>query len=93
MRSPLLDDVNVNVRGAGGHALAGGRPFRGTSARQRTGIPSAAAASILGTTRTDKDVIFFYGQYAHYGGGNTELRDIPRDGRTRDDKKSIEATY
>jgi len=43
--------------------------------------------------QTDKDVIFFYGQYADYGGGNTEFRDIPTDGRTRDDKKSIEATY
>jgi len=42
---------------------------------------------------TDKDVIFFYGQYADYGGGNTEFRDIPTDGRARDEKKAIEATY
>jgi hypothetical protein len=43
--------------------------------------------------QTDKDIIFFYGQYADYGGGNTEFRDIPTDNRPRDDKKAIEATY
>jgi hypothetical protein len=42
---------------------------------------------------TDKDVIFFYGQYSDYGGGNTEFRDIPTDGRARTAEKSIEATY
>jgi hypothetical protein len=43
--------------------------------------------------QTDKDIIFFYGQYSDYGGGNTEFRDIPTDGRPRDEKKAIEATY
>ncbi len=31
----------------------------------------------------DKDVIFFYGANADYGGGNAEFRDIPTDGRAR----------
>lgn len=43
--------------------------------------------------QTDKDIIFFYGQYADYGGGNTEFRDIPTDGRARNAEKAIEATY
>jgi hypothetical protein len=43
--------------------------------------------------QTDKDIIFFYGQYADYGGGNTEFRDIPTDGRARSETKAIEATY
>ena len=43
--------------------------------------------------QTDKDILFFYGQYADYGGGNTEFRDIPTDGRARDPKKAIEGTY
>ncbi len=43
--------------------------------------------------QTDKDVIFFYGQYADYGGGNTEFRDIPTDGRARNAQKAVEATY
>ncbi len=43
--------------------------------------------------QTDKDIIFFYGQYSDYGGGNTEFRDIPIDGRARTKEKSIEATY
>ncbi|MGE5101874.1 MAG: hypothetical protein ACM3SX_17970, partial [Deltaproteobacteria bacterium] len=43
--------------------------------------------------QSDKDIIFFYGQYADYGGGNTEFRDIPTDGRKRTAEKSLEATY
>jgi len=43
--------------------------------------------------QTDKDIIFFYGPYSDYGGGNAEFRDIPTDGRPRDEKKAIEATY
>ncbi|HVZ22668.1 MAG TPA: hypothetical protein VG871_16455 [Vicinamibacterales bacterium] len=43
--------------------------------------------------QTDKDIILFYGQYADYGGGNTEFRDIPTDGRARSDEKSLESTY
>jgi hypothetical protein len=42
---------------------------------------------------TDKDIIFFYGQYSDYGGGNTEFRDIPTDGRARTKEKELEATY
>ncbi len=42
---------------------------------------------------TDKDIIFFYNQYADYGGGNTEFRDIPTDGRARNEQKAIEGTY
>lgn len=43
--------------------------------------------------QTDKDIIFFYSQYSDYGGGNTEFRDIPTDGRARTAEKSLEATY
>ena len=43
--------------------------------------------------QSDKDILFLYGQYSDYGGGNTEFRDIPTDGRPRNKEKSIEATY
>jgi hypothetical protein len=43
--------------------------------------------------QTDKDIIFFYGQYADYGGGNTEVRDIPTDGRQRNARTTNVATY
>jgi hypothetical protein len=43
--------------------------------------------------QTDKDILFFYRQYADYGGGNTEFRDIPTDGRARSEQKAIESTY
>ena len=43
--------------------------------------------------QSDKDIMFFYGQYADYGGGNTEFRDIPTDGRPRNAQKAIEGTY
>jgi hypothetical protein len=43
--------------------------------------------------QTDNDVIFFYNAYADYGGGNTEFRDIPTDGRARDPQKAILGTY
>jgi hypothetical protein len=43
--------------------------------------------------QTDKDIIMFYRQYADYGGGNTEFRDIPTDGRARNPEKELEATY
>ena len=33
------------------------------------------------------------GQYADYGGGNTEFRDIPTDGRARTAEKEFESTY
>jgi hypothetical protein len=43
--------------------------------------------------QTDKDILLFYSQYADYGGGNTEFRDIPIDGRARTKEKALEATY
>jgi hypothetical protein len=43
--------------------------------------------------QTDKDLLMFYRQYADYGGGNTEFRDIPTDGRARNAQTAIVATY
>jgi len=43
--------------------------------------------------QTDKDILMFYRQYADYGGGNTEFRDVPTDGRQRNAQRAIEATY
>ena len=57
---------------------------------QPLGIPRQGTPRRI--IQTDKDVIFFYGTYADYGGGNTEFRDIPTDGRERD-TKSVEAFY
>jgi hypothetical protein len=41
----------------------------------------------------EKDVIFFYGANADYGGGNAEFRDIPTDGRKRNPRSASLATY
>jgi hypothetical protein len=41
----------------------------------------------------DKDIIFFYGANADYGGGNQEYRDIPTDGRERNPRMASLATY
>jgi hypothetical protein len=41
----------------------------------------------------DKDVIFFYGANADYGGGNAEFRDIPTDGRQRNTRTASLAMY
>ena len=41
----------------------------------------------------DKDVIFFYGANADYGGGAAEFRDIPTDGRQRNARTQSLATY
>ena len=41
----------------------------------------------------DKDVIFFYGANADYGGGNAEFRDIPTDGRQRNPRTQSLATF
>jgi hypothetical protein len=41
----------------------------------------------------DKDVIFFYGANADYGGGNAEFRDIPTDGRQRNARTASLAMY
>ena len=43
--------------------------------------------------QTDKDILMFYRQYADYGGGNTEFRDVPTDGRARNAQTAIVATY
>jgi hypothetical protein len=43
--------------------------------------------------QTDKDVIFFYGANADYGGGNAEFRDIPTDGRQRNARNENLATF
>ena len=43
--------------------------------------------------QTDKDIIFFYGQYADYGGGNSEYRDIPTDARQRNAQTELLPTY
>jgi hypothetical protein len=43
--------------------------------------------------QSEKDIIFFYRQYADYGGGNTEFRDIPTDGRARNAQTEIVGTY
>ena len=41
----------------------------------------------------DKDVIFFYGPNADYGGGAAEFRDIPTDGRQRNERTKSLAMY
>jgi hypothetical protein len=41
----------------------------------------------------DKDVIFFYGANADYGGGAAEFRDIPTDGRQRNTRTQSLAMY
>src|SRR4029079_16009364 len=41
----------------------------------------------------DKDVIFFYGPNADYGGGAAEFRDMPTDGRERNQRTQSLATY
>ncbi len=43
--------------------------------------------------QNDKDILMFYRQYADYGGGNTEFRDIPTDNRARNDATAIVGTY
>jgi hypothetical protein len=58
---------------------------------QPLGIPRQGTPMRI--IQADKDIIFFYRQYADYGGGNTEFRDIPTDGRARSEQKAIEATY
>jgi len=57
---------------------------------QPLGIPRQGTPRRI--IQTDNDIIFFYNQYADYGGGNTEFRDIPTDGRERN-KNSVESFY
>lgn len=42
---------------------------------------------------TEKDIIFLYGMYGDYGGGNSEFRVIPTDGRQHDPNTARLATY
>src|SRR6195256_411901 len=43
--------------------------------------------------QNDKDILFFYGANADYGGGAAEFRDIPTDGRQRNPRTQSLATY
>ncbi len=56
---------------------------------QPLGIPRQGTPTRIIQTATD--IIFFYGEYADYGGGNFEYRDIPTDGRKR--QQTVESYY
>jgi hypothetical protein len=43
--------------------------------------------------QSDSDILFFYRENADYGGGNNEFRNIPTDGRARNEQQSLIATY
>jgi len=58
---------------------------------QPLGIPRQGTPARI--IQTDKDIIFFYREYADYGGGNTEFRDIPIDGRKHNDNTARQAKY
>jgi hypothetical protein len=58
---------------------------------QPLGIPRQGTPARI--IQTDRDIIFFYRQYADYGGGNTEFRDIPIDGRKHNENQARQATY
>src|SRR5499427_6511852 len=58
---------------------------------QPLGLPRQGTPTRI--IQTPTDIIFFYGNNSDYGGGNTEFRDIPTDGRARSEQKAIEATY
>jgi hypothetical protein len=58
---------------------------------QPLGLPRQGTPNRI--IQTDKDIIFFYRQYADYGGGNIEFRDIPTDGRERNAQTAIIPTY
>jgi hypothetical protein len=58
---------------------------------QPLGIPRHGTPRRI--VQTDKDVIFFYGANADYGGGNAEFRDIPTDGRQRNPRQASLAMY
>lgn len=42
---------------------------------------------------SENDIIFLYGMYGDYGGGNSEFRVIPTDGREHDANRARQATY
>jgi hypothetical protein len=56
---------------------------------QPLGLPRQGTPSRIIQTATD--IILFYGEYSDYGGGNYEYRDIPTDGRKRQD--TVESYY
>jgi hypothetical protein len=58
---------------------------------QPLGLPRQGTPARI--IQTDRDIIFFYRQYADYGGGNTEFRDIPIDGRKHNENQARQATY
>jgi hypothetical protein len=58
---------------------------------QPIGIPRHGTPRRI--VQQDKDVIFFYGANADYGGGNEEFRDIPTDGRQRNPRVASLQTY
>jgi len=55
------------------------------------GLPRHGTPSRI--VQNNSDVIFFYRENADYGGGNNEFRDIPTDGRARNEQTSLIATY
>src|SRR5215831_18612126 len=58
---------------------------------QPIGIPRHGTPRRI--VQQEKDVIFFYGANADYGGGAAEFRDIPTDGRERDKRTQSQAFY
>ena len=58
---------------------------------QPLGIPRHGAPRRI--VQSDRDVIFFYGQYADGGGGAGEYRIIPTDGRKHDTRRAVQPTY
>ena len=56
---------------------------------QPLGIPRQGTPTRIIQSATD--IIFFYNEYSDYGGGNYEYRDIPTDGRPR--QNTVEAFY
>jgi hypothetical protein len=58
---------------------------------QPLGIPRQGAPRRI--YQTDNDIASLSGMYGDPGGGNSEFRVIPTDGRKHDPKKAIEATY
>jgi hypothetical protein len=58
---------------------------------QPLGLPRQGTPARI--IQTDNDIIFFYRMYGDYGGGNTEFRVIPTDGRQHDPNQARQATY
>jgi hypothetical protein len=58
---------------------------------QPLGIPRHGAPRRI--VQTERDVIFFYTQYADGGGGAGEYRIIPIDGRKHDTRRAAQPTY